>query len=573
VLIITLLTGCAHISIRLNGAELTKEPTMPPATPEPAPVITPAPTEEIPEINEEMDRLAGFPIDLEIVYELGSPFAEDKDYVYYTSENGIEKIDKQTRETAHVSDIRGCQLYIDRGYLYFISRMSPNAEMELYKIDIRSLQSETVFNCADFEAEILAHSILAFGINSYAIAGEKIIIDIAAKLFEFDVNSKILTYLIDDVYQYAVQNDSLYYTNGLSTQEYKELYRLNLSTKRNEFICTLNRWHSLFELNGKIYNMDYDSKNLYRLEDNEFAELLSADMPAYDYAVYNYNGQIYFTSFDNVFALYKIDPVSNEIERVVSLCGNCYISDIYIVNGYAYYESRLHGEYGEDSLQQRVLSLNPADNGAPLDTHEALRDYEYSIEDGYVIINKYYGNEAHVTVPKVIDGKPVKVIDEDAFNQCTDLLTIELPETLTHIYGAPFYRCYWLEYVNIPKNVAYIDSGAFFRCPSLENIFVDKANPYYADINGVLYSKNLTELIIYPEGKTDKDFVVPDSVIKIHDAFGYHPLVETITIPATVKEMPDYDMFIYPEDITLIVKKGSVAEAYAIEYELNYRLY
>ena len=49
---------------------------------------------------------------------------------------------------------------------------------------------------------------------------------------------------------------------------------------------------------------------------------------------------------------------------------------------------------------------------------------------------------------------------------------------------------------------------------------VDKNNPVYAQIDGVLFDKAMTTLILYPQGKKG-DYTVPDTVVEI-DARAFH---------------------------------------------------
>ncbi|MBQ8178182.1 MAG: leucine-rich repeat domain-containing protein [Clostridia bacterium] len=55
-----------------------------------------------------------------------------------------------------------------------------------------------------------------------------------------------------------------------------------------------------------------------------------------------------------------------------------------------------------------------------------------------------------------------------------------------------------LEVVYVGANVKSIDGKSFYTCNALERIEVDEANEYYCDVNGVLYNKDMTELICYP---------------------------------------------------------------------------
>ncbi len=100
----------------------------------------------------------------------------------------------------------------------------------------------------------------------------------------------------------------------------------------------------------------------------------------------------------------------------------------------------------------------------------------------------------------------------------------------------------------IPASVTSISEySAFKGCSSLTEIMVDENNPVYMSQNGILYNKNQKKLIRCPEGKTGK-IVIPKSIIDI-----------------------DEYAFDNCKDLVLLVCKGSYAEAYAKNYNLNYR--
>lgn len=107
------------------------------------------------------------------------------------------------------------------------------------------------------------------------------------------------------------------------------------------------------------------------------------------------------------------------------------------------------------------------------------KEFKYNqLENGYELIK--YSNVAdkkEITVDYV-DGdtsKPYTVLHEYAFNCDEKIVTI-----------------------NLGKDISEIDGKSFYSCWNLENVFVDDANPYYCDIDGVLYDKELTRIIYYP---------------------------------------------------------------------------
>lgn len=135
----------------------------------------------------------------------------------------------------------------------------------------------------------------------------------------------------------------------------------------------------------------------------------------------------------------------------------------------------------------------------------------------------------------------VTSIGDFAFNYCTGLTSISIPDSVTSIGYEAFYNCTVLTSINIPNSVTYIDDYAFERCSSLENIMVNDSNINYSSKDGVLFNKDKTILIKYPEGITDTSYTVPNSVITIYDSAFYSSLNLTkIVIPNSVTFIDEY---------------------------------
>ena len=124
-----------------------------------------------------------------------------------------------------------------------------------------------------------------------------------------------------------------------------------------------------------------------------------------------------------------------------------------------------------------------------------------------------------------------------AFGGCTALESIKLSESITEIGEGVFSGCTSLKNITIPENVSQIDNTAFIGCTSLTDIGVISENDFYSDIDGVLFNKDKTNLVIYPEGLKG-EYTVPEGTLSVNDtAFNNKIYLTKINIPSTVKNL------------------------------------
>ena len=135
-----------------------------------------------------------------------------------------------------------------------------------------------------------------------------------------------------------------------------------------------------------------------------------------------------------------------------------------------------------------------------------------------------------ITIP---DG--VTNIETSAFSGCTSLASITIPDSVTEIGANAFLGCTSLASITIPNSVTYIDKEVFYGCTSLAEINVGSDNANYSSENGVLFNKAKTVLIKYPAGKTNTEYVIPNSVYGIREeVFENCTSLTSITIPDSV---------------------------------------
>lgn len=116
-----------------------------------------------------------------------------------------------------------------------------------------------------------------------------------------------------------------------------------------------------------------------------------------------------------------------------------------------------------------------------------------------------------ITIPDSVTD-----ISVSAFEGCSSLKRVVLQEGLKSIDSHAFSGCVALEKIVIPDSITVIGWESFSACDALQAIEVGENNTQYCSIDGVLFSKDVTQLLQYPGGKSG-DYVVPDGVTTIKE--------------------------------------------------------
>ncbi len=127
-------------------------------------------------------------------------------------------------------------------------------------------------------------------------------------------------------------------------------------------------------------------------------------------------------------------------------------------------------------------------------------------------INFYYGGA---------ETNPLYYADKFYVNG--NLITdLHIPEGITEIKSYSFYGYSALTSVTIPSSVTSIGTHVFGECISLPAVIVDEDNTKFCSVDGVVYSKNKEILYLYPSGKSDEVFVIPENVTEIKSEAFYN---------------------------------------------------
>jgi hypothetical protein len=182
--------------------------------------------------------------------------------------------------------------------------------------------------------------------------------------------------------------------------------------------------------------------------------------------------------------------------------------------------------------------------------------FTYTTNNGAITITGYTGSGGDVIIPNTINGLPVTDIGDWAFYFCPSLISVTIPDSITNIGDDAFWGCESLTSIIIPDSVTSIGYEAFAGCSSLtsvtigngvtsisDDMFIDSSlttimvsaqNPLYCSVNGVLFNKSQTTLILYPPG-LGGNYTIPNGITNIgNNAFGYCCYLTSVTIPTSV---------------------------------------
>ena len=174
--------------------------------------------------------------------------------------------------------------------------------------------------------------------------------------------------------------------------------------------------------------------------------------------------------------------------------------------------------YGGDWSNLTIQSGNPAVQDA---ANEQLFDFEFILNNTAVVVIRYKGTAADVTIPSRYKDKPVTMIDHAAFHDNSAVTSVTIPDSVTSISDDAFGFCSQLTNISIPNSVTYIGFSAFNSCTSLKSITLPSS------------LSTIQSYAFYNCGNL-KTIRIPVSVTSIGNcAFADCPSLMTVTYPGS----------------------------------------
>ncbi len=162
-------------------------------------------------------------------------------------------------------------------------------------------------------------------------------------------------------------------------------------------------------------------------------------------------------------------------------------------------------------------------------------DFTYHLdEDGNAVIDGCSADMEEIVIPAELDGAAVTELTAGVFSAMPACRKITLPASLETI----------------------AEDNPFSYCEKLEEIAIDGESESFTVVDGVLFSKDMTRLVNYPQKKSGKSYSVPEGVLTIGIAAIYATELEEIELPSTVDTLCRHS-FSYNEKLKSIDMSGT----------------
>ncbi len=167
-------------------------------------------------------------------------------------------------------------------------------------------------------------------------------------------------------------------------------------------------------------------------------------------------------------------------------------------------------------------------------------NYTYTVSGNNATITDYTGTETILEIPGTLGGYTVTSIGTYAFYHCTSLTSVTIPNSVTSIGSYAFAGCTSLTLVTIGDGVNSIATFAFDGCTSLTSFTVDSNNQTYHSIDGVIYSKDGSTIVMYPGGRSGSYSIIEGTTNMGNSVFVRCTGLTSITIPSSVTSIGSY---------------------------------
>ena len=177
------------------------------------------------------------------------------------------------------------------------------------------------------------------------------------------------------------------------------------------------------------------------------------------------------------------------MKRILTICAAlitalCSFAITYPKTSYQVSNGILHKWTGPETEIDFTADAYLLDNVEEIDEYAfdgntALKSITLSSTVDYICIYSFKGstNLVKVILDKKGSGSQL-TIDSGAFEDCTSLKSVTF---------SPYLKTVW---------------DSFENCPALQNFYMDSGHPDMKASGGIIFSKDMTSLVLFPSGRT-----------------------------------------------------------------------
>jgi hypothetical protein len=156
---------------------------------------------------------------------------------------------------------------------------------------------------------------------------------------------------------------------------------------------------------------------------------------------------------------------------------------------------------------------------------------------------------------RLVIGSSVKSIAQYRFYDLPNLteLVLENGDSPIEIFPGNFSRLPKIETIHLSNRIHEIGLETFYGNTILNSFTVDATNPAFSAEDGVLYNKDKTKIIKYPQGKPFDNYIITEHILEISDDAFDNVIINSFVVDAANPAFSVEDGVLYNKDKTKII--------------------
>lgn len=287
-------------------------------------------------------------------------------------------------------------------------------------------------------------------------------------------------------------------------------------------------------------------------------------------------------------------------------------------HSYGGWQTTLAATCTQNGTQKRICSVcnNPETSTIPATGHsynnkkcsicgskQPSEGLAYTINgNGYAVSGLGNCTDTEIVIPQIYQGKNINAIAKSAFEDCSWITEIIIPNGIVTIGNRAFAGCTSLKKLYLPTTLKSCGEDAFGTAytdlENLKEVHIEDIGAYCQidiySLSSPLNQGYYGQVILYENGVSITNLVIPSTVTSIGEAtFYYYKALRSLTISEGVSEIQNYAFSlctnlktvnlpstlkyignsVFSDDVTVINYNGTRAQWMQIKKEYNWKDY